>query len=72
MNKEVFVQIGLTALRGPDGSFLPAVPLYVKADPADVSPAGQYIGSEPALADVADIFADKFRQYAEARKAAAI
>ena len=26
--KKKFTQIGVTALRGPDGSFLPAVPLY--------------------------------------------
>lgn len=30
--KKKFTQIGVTALRGPDGSFLPAVPLYVESD----------------------------------------
>lgn len=29
--KETFVQIDVTTLRNPDGSFLPSVPLYVKA-----------------------------------------
>ena len=24
-----YIQIGVTAMRGPDGSFLPAVPLYI-------------------------------------------
>jgi hypothetical protein len=26
-----YIQVGVTALRAPDGSFLPAVPLYIKA-----------------------------------------
>ena len=31
--KEEFIQIGYTALRNPaTGEFLPAVPLYIKAD----------------------------------------
>lgn len=71
MSKEVFVQIGVTALRAPDGSFLPSVPLYIKAEAEEVSPAGKYIGNEPALQDVADIFADKFKQYAKAARAVA-
>ena len=30
--EEKYIQIGVTALRGPDGHFLPAVPLYIKAE----------------------------------------
>lgn len=67
--KETFVQIGVTALRSPDGSFLPSVPLYVKVPAEDVSPGGEYIGSEPVLQDVAEVFADKYRQYIKAQRA---
>ena len=32
MTKEVFIQVGVTALRSPTGEVLPSVPLYIKAD----------------------------------------
>lgn len=32
MTNEVFIQVGVTALRSPTGDFLPSVPLYIKAD----------------------------------------
>lgn len=34
MDNEKYIQVGFTAMRGTDGKFLPAVPLYVKADEA--------------------------------------
>lgn len=59
-----YIQIGQTALRDPlTGDFLPAVPLYIRAE--DVAAA-------PPLDDipVAEVFAAKFRQYVnESRKA---
>lgn len=30
---ERYIQVGVTALRAPDGSFLPSVPLYIKSTP---------------------------------------
>lgn len=69
MKKEVFVQVGVTAMRAPDGAFLPAVPLYIKAADDEVTDDGHYIGSEPALRDVAAIFADKFKQFKQMDKA---
>lgn len=68
--KETFVQIGVTALRAPDGTFLPSVPLYVKAAPEDVAPDGRYTGGDETLRGVAEIFADKYRQYIDGQKAA--
>lgn len=60
MAQERFEQIGITALRAPDGSFLPAVPLYVKTTAEVVEQ------HETALvADVAGIFASKYKQYVE-------
>lgn len=63
MKKEVYVQVGVTAMRAPDGAFLPAVPLYIKAAADEVAADGHYVGSKPALQDVATIFADKFKQF---------
>ena len=69
MKKEVFVQVGVTALRAPDGSFLPSVPLYIKAPEEDVNPkTGRYEGEEAAIKDIASVFADKFKQYADGIK----
>ena len=28
-----YIQVGVTALRAPDGSFLPAVPMYIRSTP---------------------------------------
>ncbi len=48
-----YVQVGVTAMRAPDGSFLPAVPLYVRAEDAAteacpkaiISPFAQYVAA---------------------------
>ena len=32
MSKEKYICVGSTALRAPDGSFLPSVPLYIKVE----------------------------------------
>ena len=60
-----FVQVGTTAMRDPvTGDFLPAVPLYVRAE--------DQRKCEPPVFDGAMIrtLADKFRQYKqEERKA---
>ena len=68
--KKKFTQIGVTALRGPDGSFLPAVPLYVESDRLEdlrahgVKTAG--------LDDITEIFSAKFKQYMDGKRATAV
>ena len=52
---ERLVQIGQTALRAPDGSFLPAQPLYI-------------IVEEQLMTDVSGIFAKKFAQYVQGQQ----
>lgn len=55
-----YIQVGSTALRAPDGSFLPSVPLYVKATPENVA-------AESALTlDFAAVMARKMRAYIQA------
>lgn len=60
MSKEVFIQIGVTALRSPTGEFLPSVPLYIKADKLNKSGLSQ--AEEDVLHNVAGVFAEKHEQ----------
>lgn len=67
---EKMVQIGVTALRSPSGEFLPSIPIYIKAEDAgEINPAtGRTVQEDLALTDVAKVFADKFKVYAEGSK----
>ena len=67
---ERLVQIGQTALRAPDGSFLPAQPLYIIVEAAPDEPQDKPFsaGEERLLTDVSGIFAKKFAQYVQGQK----
>lgn len=67
---ERMVQIGVTALRSPSGEFLPSIPLYIKEEDAGEinKHTGRTVAEDLALTDVAKVFADKFKQYAEGTK----
>lgn len=54
---ERYIQVGVTALRGPDGSFLPAVPLYIKETPETKA------AEEAFTKDVTGILAQKMKEY---------
>ena len=56
MNED-YIQIGVISARAPDGSFLPATPIYTKRTPE----AEQ--AEEAALRPVARIFAEKMAEY---------
>lgn len=60
MQKEVFIQIGVTALRSPTGDFLPSVPLYIKAD--HLKQSGLTQAEENVLHDVSGVFAEKYEK----------
>lgn len=64
MKMEV-VQIGQAALRGPDGNFMPAVPIYIEAACAgEINPTtGRTKREDLALGDVAKVFAENYKQY---------
>ena len=56
--KERYIQVGVTALRDPaTGEFLPAVPLYIKAD--DSAEAGE----EKLIEDIGKLLAERMRRY---------
>lgn len=65
--QERFIKVGITALRDPaTGDFLPAVPLYIKAeDGAEESAAG-------LTQDIGKLLAERMRRYKEACEAAGV
>lgn len=64
---ERYIQIGVTALRDPvSGEFLPAVPLYIKAeDGADEA-------EEKAIHDIGNLLAQRMKQYVDGCKEAGV
>lgn len=58
--QEKFIQIGVTALRDPaTGDFLPAVPLYIKAED------GAQEAEQSLIDDLGKLFAERMRRYRE-------
>ena len=62
-NMAKYIQIGVTALRAPDGTPLPAVPLYIKVDD-DVDEEQM---QEPMITDFAGLCAKKYSEYINAK-----
>lgn len=60
-NKEVYIQIGVTALRSRFGDFLPSVPLYIKSKQTPKE-NGFTKAEEEMLDNVAFPFALKFAE----------
>ena len=54
-----FVQVGFTALRGPDGKFLPAVPLYIRKE------CGAEEAEDELIQDIGSLFCARMKQYKE-------
>ena len=64
---EKYIQIGVTALRDPaTGDFLPAVPLYIKAE------AGAEEAEEKLIEDVGRLLAHRMKAYIEGCKKAGV
>ena len=58
--QEKFIQIGVTALRDPaTGDFLPAVPIYIKAED------GAQEAEQSLIDDLGALFAERMRRYRE-------
>ena len=63
--QEKYIQVGVTALRDPaTGEFLPAVPLYIKAED------GAEEAEEKLIEDSGKLMAERIRRYKAACKAA--
>ena len=64
---EKFIPVGFTALRDPaTGDFLPAVPLYIKAED------GAEESHDKLLADVGSLLALRMKKYMDGCKAAGV
>ena len=56
--QEKYIQVGVTALRDPaTGDFLPAVPLYIKAED------GAEEAEEKLIEDIGKLLAERIRRY---------
>ena len=65
--QEKYVQVGVTALRDPaTGDFLPAVPLYIKAED------GAEEAEEKLIEDIGKLLAERIRRYKADCEAAGI
>lgn len=65
--QERFIQVGVTALRDPaTGDFLPAVPLYIKAED------GAEEAEEKLTQDIGKLLAERMRRYEVACQAAGV
>lgn len=66
---ERLVCVGATALRAPDGTFLPSVPLYIKVSDSAVNPkTGLTEGEEEMCDDIAAVLAPHFKEYMDGIK----
>ncbi len=65
--KEKYVQVGQTALRAPDGTPYPAVPLYIKVPDDSIDPATELAECEKELlSDIGGVLAPLFKHYMDA------
>jgi len=61
---EKYIQIGQTALRSPNGDFLPAVPLFIREQDAGLcGVSGRSIVEELDAAGITKMLASKYKQY---------
>lgn len=65
-------QVGTMALRGPDGKFLPSVPLYADIPDKDIQPSGLTKLEEKNCDEIMDMLAGKFKQYMDGCRKAGI
>lgn len=61
------VQVGIMALRSPNGEFLPATPIYKELP---VNERGRTTQEEKATAEISSLLAGKFKQYIDGCRAA--
>lgn len=67
MTKEEYIQVGVTALRDPaTGGYLPAVPLYIKADESAKEAQQSFIE------DIGHLFALQIKAYMDGCKEAGV
>lgn len=66
------IKVGTTALRGPDGNFLPAVQLYAEIPETKIQPSGLTKTDEQACDMFLKLCADKISHYIDRCRTAGI
>ncbi|MCL2797712.1 MAG: hypothetical protein FWD58_06635 [Firmicutes bacterium] len=66
MTQKIYVQVGITAMREPNGERLPSVPMYIEV--THLSKAGLTDLENTALANIAGFFAAKRKELELKRK----
>ena len=66
MNQKIYVQVGVTAMRNPDGSFMPSIPMYVEVDHVEKNGLTQL--ENAALTNICGFFAEKRKEREIKRK----
>ncbi|MDN0033281.1 hypothetical protein QVN85_10235 [Oscillibacter valericigenes] len=61
------VQVGIMALRSPDGNFLPATPIYKELP---VNERGRTAQEEKTTTDISKLLASKYKDYIDGCRAA--
>ena len=64
-----FCEAGLVAMRNPDGTMQPAVPLFLAVDAAEVTSAGITRSEAELCEDIGRCLAQKFGEYVRAVRA---
>lgn len=60
-----YIKVGVMAVRAPDGSFLPATPIYKEVPDKSISKSGTTPQEDATIDDISKILAQKFREYKE-------
>ena len=65
MKNQKYVQVGAAAMRNPDGSFMPAVPIFIREEDAgEINPnTGNPMGLDLAFEDIARKLLPDFKEY---------
>ncbi|MCL2751447.1 MAG: hypothetical protein FWE62_01685 [Firmicutes bacterium] len=66
MTQKIYVQVGITAMREPNGERLPSVPMYVEVD--SLAKTGLTDLENEAIANIAGFFAAKRKERELTRK----
>lgn len=58
-----YIKVGVMAIRAPDGSFLPATPIYKEVPDSRITKSGTTAQEDATIDDISKILAQKYREY---------
>ena len=63
MEKEQYIQVGITAMRTPDGKFLPSRPIYIKVGDDELEKGGLTQFESMGVSNVSGFFGEKRKEH---------